>query len=267
MDIPASAFQMTATDGTITTPNLGFGSIQEAAGQSATSDFIVYDTLGIPLDVRLTSVLESRDGQSSTYRWFADSADNDPATGVDIAVGTGLVTFDGLGSYISSTDNTVQVDRQNVSSATPLDFDMDFSQISGLSTDNSTLDVSRQDGSGPGVLINFIVGEDGLIRGVFSNGMTRDLGQLRLARFGNAAGVEQKGENLFSAGVNSGLPVNGNPGEQGIGTIISGAQELSNTDIGSNLIDLILASTMYRGNTRVITTVQQMMDELLSLRR
>ena len=72
---------------------------------------------------------------------------------------------------------------------------------------------------------------------------------------------------MYVAGVNSGLPVMGNPGEQGIGTIVGGATELSNTDIGGNLIDLILASTMYRSNTRVITTVQQMFDELLALRR
>jgi len=117
------------------------------------------------------------------------------------------------------------------------------------------------------VLTSFIVGEDGTIRGVFSNGITRDLGQIRLARFGNPAGLEQKGENLYSTGVNSGLAVMGNPGEQGIGSIIAGATELSNTDIGSNLIDLILASTMYRGNTRVITTSQEMLDELLALQR
>ena len=110
-------------------------------------------------------------------------------------------------------------------------------------------------------------GEDGTIRGVFSNGATRDLGQLRLARFANPTGLVQRGQNLFAEGVNSGLPVQGDPGQQGIGTIIAGATELSNTDIGTSLIDLILASTMYRGNTRVITTSQQMLDELLALRR
>jgi len=111
------------------------------------------------------------------------------------------------------------------------------------------------------------VGEDGRISGVFSNGITRSLGQIRLARFGNPTGLEQKGQNMYATGVNSGLPVEGNPGEQGIGSIIAGAVELSNTDVGSNLIDLILASTMYRGNTRVITTSQQMLDELLSIHR
>jgi flagellar hook protein FlgE len=148
-----------------------------------------------------------------------------------------------------------------------LSLDLDFSQISGLAAEHSTLAVSRQDGSATGTLTSFMVGEDGVIRGVFSNGITRDLGQVVLARFANPAGLEQKGENLYAPGVNSGNAVAKPPGENGNGTIIAGAVELSNTDIGGNLIDLILASTMYRGNTRVITTAQQMLDELLSLRR
>jgi flagellar hook protein FlgE len=184
-------------------------------------------------------------------------------------VGTGLIRFDGNGNFISATEDTVSIDRANIPSVSPLEFDLNFEQISGLSTqgEGSELAISLQDGSAPGTLTSFIVGEDGTIRGVFSNGITRDLGQIRLARFANPAGLEQKGQNLYSTGVNSGLPVEGDPGSSGIGSIIAGAVELSNTDIGENLIDLILASTMYRGNTRVITTAQQMLDELLSLRR
>ncbi|MHB8900513.1 MAG: flagellar hook-basal body complex protein [Thermoguttaceae bacterium] len=247
--------------------NLPWGVRQEAVGESAVTDFLVYDSLGIPLRVRLTAVLEERNSTSTTYRWFADSPDNDPTTGTEIAVGTGRVTFDGEGNMIAVSESTVSIERRHVSSASPLEFELDFSNMSGLAAENSTVAVSRQDGSAPGVLTSFIVGEDGVIKGVFSNGVTRDLGQIRLARFANPSGLEQKGENLYAEGVNSGLPVEGDPGAQGTGGIISGAVELSNTDIGSNLIDLILASTMYRGNTRVITTAQEMIDELLSLRR
>jgi flagellar hook protein FlgE len=241
--------------------------VYEAAGESAVTDFIAYDSLGMSVRVRLTAVLESRNSTSTTYRWFADSADNMPASGVAIAVGTGLITFDGEGNFDTATNDKVSVDRELVASASPLEMKLDFNNISGLAATKSTLAVSRQDGSAPGVLTSFIVGEDGRISGVFSNGITRDLAQIRLARFANPAGLEQKGENIFAAGVNSGLPIEGNPNEQGIGSIISGAQELSNTDIGGNLIDLILASTMYRGNTRVISTATQMLDELLALRR
>lgn len=247
--------------------NLPFTTAQTAVGESAVTDFIAYDSLGIPVSVRMTAVLESRTSTATTYRWFADSGDNDPAQGAEIAVGTGLISFDGEGNFATSNGDTVSIDRAHVSSRSPLEFVLNFSQLSGLAADKSTLAVSRQDGSAPGVLSSFIVGEDGLIRGVFSNGITRDLAQIRLARFGNPVGLEQKGQNLYTTGVNSGLPVQGNPGSQGIGSIVAGAVELSNADIGTNLIDLILASTMYRGNTRVITTAQQMFDELLSLRR
>ncbi|MCR4414090.1 MAG: flagellar hook-basal body complex protein [Thermoguttaceae bacterium] len=266
IEIDLSGMQLVTASGK-TNINLPWGSIQEAVGQSAVADFIAYDSLGIPVRCRITAVLQERTSGQTTYRWFADSADNDPATGVQIAVGTGLIRFDGNGNVISVTADTVSIDRRHLASATPLEFKLDFSALSGLAAEKSSLAVSRQDGSAPGVLTSFIVGEDGRIRGVFSNGMTRDLGQIRLVRFANPNGLEQRGQNLFAAGVNSGLPVEGNPGEQGIGEIIAGAVELSNTDIGANLIDLILASTMYRGNTRVITTAQQMLDELLALRR
>ncbi len=266
LDIGLSGM-MLKTDSGAQNIDLPWATVQKAVGESAVTDFLVYDSLGIPLRVRLTAVLEKRDSISTTYRWFADSPDNDPLTGAAISVGTGQITFDGEGNFISTTESTASIDRRHVSSASPLEFELDFSQISGLAADRSTLSVSRQDGSAPGVLTSFIVGEDGTIRGVFSNGATRDLGQLRLARFANPSGLEQRGQNLYAEGVNSGLPVQGDPGQQGIGTIIAGATELSNTDIGGDLIELILASTMYRGNTRVITTAQQMLDELLALRR
>jgi len=148
-----------------------------------------------------------------------------------------------------------------------LEFELDFSELSGLAESESTLGASGQDGFAAGKLASFLVTENGRLVGVFTNGVSRDLGQLRLARFANSSGLEQVGENLYAAGVNSGLPIEGNPSSQGIGSITAGAVELSNTDIGQNLIELILASTQYRGGTRVITTVQQMLDELLSLRR
>ena len=267
IEISQAGMQAVLANGTSETVSMAFRSTQDAVGESAVADFLAYDTLGIPLAVRLTTVLESRDDTSTVYRWFADCSDSSPATGAEIGVGTGLITFDGEGNYISSTNSTVSVQRRGVSSASPLEFELNFSQLSGLQTDRSSLAVSRQDGSGAGTLTSFIMGEDGVIRGVFSNGITRDLGQVRLARFANANGLEQKGKNLFSYGVNSGLPVIGSPGEQGIGTLVAGAVELSNTDIGKNLIEMILASTMYRGNTRVITTAQQLFDELLALRR
>jgi flagellar hook protein FlgE len=102
---------------------------------------------------------------------------------------------------------------------------------------------------------------------VFSNGITQDLGQIRLARFANPNGLEQRGQNLYAQGINTGLPIEGRPGEDGIGSVSAGALELSNTDVGGDLVNLVLASTQYRSNARVITATQQLFDELLNLRR
>ncbi len=240
---------------------------QEAVGAGAITDTVVYDSLGTNLPLRVTMVLEDRSGTETTYRWFADSADNSFGSTPTIAVGTGTVTFDTSGNFKTAYQDSVSISRDGFPTVNPLTFQLDFTQTSGLAAANNSLAVTRQDGSSAGTLTNFIVGEDGVVKGVFSNGISRTLAQIRLARFSNPTGLEQRGLNLFATGVNSGLPVQGNPGSQGIGTILAGAVELSNTDVGGGLIDLILASTMYRGNARVITTVQQMFDELMNLRR
>jgi flagellar hook protein FlgE len=265
IDIDSSALQLT-TAGATSNVSLPFTSVQSAVGESAICDTLAYDSLGVPVAVRLTAILEAQDGDSTTYRWFADSADNQPTSGVDISVGTGLITFNSDGKPTPVDPTTLLIQRNDIASVSPLSFDLDFSQVSGLDA-SSNLAVTYQDGFPPGVLVSFIVGEDGVVRGVFDNGVARDLGQIQLGRFANPAGLEQRAENLFAEGINSGAAMQGNPSEHGFGKIVAGAVELSNTDIGGNLIDLILASTMYRGNTRVITTAQQLLDELLALRR
>jgi flagellar hook protein FlgE len=268
IEIRLSGLNFKADDATTPTQlNMNFTSTQQAKGQSAVADFVAYDSLGIPVSVRITTVLESRTDTETTYRWFADSGDNDPASGSAIAVGTGEIKFNGEGQFLSSTNSAVAIARSNIPSLSPLEFTLDFNQISGLAAAKSSLSASRQDGFPPGKLTSYLIGEDGKIRGVFDNGTERDLGQIRLARFANPSGLDQRGNNLYASGVNSGLPVVGDPGEQGIGTVVSGAVEQSNTDLSKNLIDLITASTQYRGNARVITAAQQLLDELLNLRR
>lgn len=268
LEISLSSFRLRDNNGIVTTPNLGFDTIQEARGMSTVADFVAYDSLGIGINVRVTAVLESKTDSSTVYRWFADTPDNEDREGSpSISVGTGLVTFDGEGNFISATNTTVSVRREQGPSASPLEFELDFTKVSGLAATRATLSAARQDGSPSGKLTSYIIGEDGVIRGVFSSGVTRDLGLIRLASFANPVGLEQRGLNLFAQGVNSGLPVVGDPGEQGIGTLVAGAVELSNTDVGRNLIDLVLATMQYRGNSRVITTAQELLDELLNLRR
>ena len=152
-------------------------------------------------------------------------------------------------------------------STKPLQINLNFDNVNGLASNNASLAAARQDGSPPGVLNSYVIGDDGTIRGVFSNGITRDLGQIRIARFSNPSGLEQRGQNLFAQGINTGLPIEGRPSENGLGSISAGALELSNTDVGGDLVTLVLASTQYRSNARVITATQQLFDELLNIRR
>jgi flagellar hook protein FlgE len=274
LDVGLSAFRLQATGSVTTTPiSIAFDETQSANGEGSITDFLVFDSLGIPLNVRITTVLEAKDGNSTTYRWYATSQDNEPLTGVDTVVGNGVIIFDGNGRIVSGGTNSLAIEREQTASQSPLEFTLDFNQVSGLAVSNnlgesvSNLSMTRQDGFPPGTLTSFIITESGLIRGVFSNGTERPLGQVRMARFANNSGLQQVGDNMFTSGVNSGEPIEGNPGDRGIGALTAGAVELSNTDIGQNLIELILASTQYRGGTRVITAAQQLLDELMSLRR
>lgn len=267
LQIKLSGLQLLDSTGGTSTINMPFTSTQVATGESAMTDFVAYDSLGSSLNVHVTAVLVDSSSTATTWRWYADSSSNaNPSDPNDTSVGTGTISFDGSGNFLSSTNSTVMIYRNGTAAISPETFTLDFTKLSGLSSSKSTLAVSSQDGSAAGTLTSYLVGTDGVITGVFSNGITRDLGQIVLARFANKNGLVQMGENLFSTGVNSGLPIVGTPGSNGTGSIVSGAIEQSNTDIGGNLIDLILASTMYRGNARVISTVQTMFDELLQLR-
>jgi flagellar hook protein FlgE len=265
--IDPAAFQLTTTNGTTTPISLTFNTTQQAVGTGAVANFVTYDSLGDPINVRVTAEMQSQTSSETTYRWYADSPDNQPNSGSNIAVGTGLITFDGQGNFISATSDTVSIDRGNTPATSPLNFKLNFSALSGLSATSSSLAASAQDGFPPGKLTSYSIGSDGTIAGVFDNGTQRNLGQVQLARFANPDGLVQEGQNEFAAGVNSGLPVTVSPDTEGVGSIVSGSVELSNTDISQSLIQLISASTTYRGNAQVISTASQLWDDLLNLQR
>lgn len=272
--VPLTAFRLVPEGSTAPqTISLSFTETQAADGPGTSTEMIVYDSLGLPLGVRITTVLEEKTSNSTVYRWYASSSENEPIGGVSTVVGNGLLEFDTNGDLISATQDRISVQRNTTASETPLEVQLDFSLIKSLGETDaqgnpvSSLNFASQDGFQPGVLTDFIITDDGLIQGQFSNGTQRTVGQIVMARFANNAGLSQVGDSLFDVGVNSGEPLFGTPGEDGIGTLTAGAVELSNTDVGQNLIELILASTQYRAGSRVITTSQELLDELLALRR
>ncbi|MEX0717929.1 MAG: flagellar hook-basal body complex protein [Planctomycetaceae bacterium] len=248
------------------TKGLTFNKTQSANGESAITDFIVYDSLGEQITLKMTSYLESQSGSQTVFRFFVESFDDSRG---DTALSNGTITFDSLGNVVDTTGSTFSIERNDSAAVSPMQITLDLSNISGISSVSagSTLSLVLQDGSGPGTLTNFVIDENGIINGVFDNGVIRTLGQVTLARFTNPQGLVEAGGGTFREGVGSGSPFLVTAGNFGAGTIRAGAIELSNTDIGRNLVDLIVASTNYRGNARVISAIQQLVDELLVLGR
>ena len=162
--------------------------------------------------------------------------DPDPGTGED----TGKITVDGF---------TVDIH--------------DLTQFSG----NTEARVSNSDGSGAGVLSSYTVSNTGQIVGVFSNGLKQSLGQVALANFNNVNGLEKIGDSMFRSTVNSGLAQVGAAGSAGLGLITSGALEMSNVDLAQEFTNLVIAQRGFQANSRIITTSDEILQELVNLKR
>jgi flagellar hook protein FlgE len=154
-----------------------------------------------------------------------------------------------------------------VASVSPLDFDfeMDIGTLMALATNAPGVRQTYQDGAGAGTLYDFQILGNGVIMGRFTSGVERPLGQIPLATFKNQEGLYKAGDSLFLQSTNSGDAMIGIADTNGIGSIKSNCLELSNTDMGTDIVDMILASAMYRANAKVMTTSNEMFDALLRI--
>ncbi|MFI7596946.1 flagellar hook protein FlgE [Actinoplanes sp. NPDC049681] len=132
---------------------------------------------------------------------------------------------------------------------------------------NTEARVSASDGSAAGILSSYTVSNTGQIVGVFSNGLKQTLGQLALANFNNVNGLEKTGDSMFRSTVNSGLAQVGAAGTAGLGLITSGALEMSNVDLAQEFTNLVIAQRGFQANSRIITTSDEILQELVNLKR
>jgi flagellar hook protein FlgE len=237
---------------------------QNATGDSIFTSFKAYDSLGSEVDLDVTMVLVQKATTGNTWRFYVESPDD---SDVDLVLGSGTLTFDTDGRFFAATDNIFTIDRVDMGSENPLSVELDFGRVSGLDARTSTLLMTWQDGFPPGSLNNFSIGTDGTISGTFTNGLSRTLGQLALATFANPEGLVQESNNTYSVGPNSGDAVITKPLELGAGRILSGALELSNVDLAREFVGLITASTGFSGAGRVVSTSNQLLEELMVLAR
>jgi len=190
-------------------------------------------------------------------------------------IASGTLTFDSNGKLQTSTQNAVQFNPLGATAPQTLTFnfgDPTGSGGTGLAgvTQFSSTSASTfigQDGFGSGQLSSIKVDSQGTIDGTFTNGQTRVLGQVAVANFSAPDQMQSVGGNLYSQSQQSGQPVVGAPGAGGRASVISGSLEQSNVDLAQQFVDMIAAQRSFEANSKSITTADQLLSELIAMKR
>ncbi|CFX65142.1 Fagellar hook-basal body protein, FlgE/F/G [Syntrophomonas zehnderi OL-4] len=191
-----------------------------------------------------------------------------PANSNRILRVTGL-DFDKMGKMLGQQPDpdplTLTIERDAIG-ADDIKFTIDFNSINQFNG-QSTAWAEKQNGYKQGNLTSYSIGTDGTIIGIYDNDEARSLARVALFTFENPAGLKQAGSSLFSESSNSGLANMGVPGEGGKGTIIPSSLEMSNVDLSEEFTDMIVTQRGFQANSRIITTSDEMLQELVNLKR
>ena len=233
-----------------------------AALDTVTRNVQVFDSLGTPRDITVTF---TKSATTNEWDWVATSTDPD----INTVTGSDTIVFDTDGSVLSGGIGNVSITFLAGIPAAPVDpfvFDLDFNEVSQLSS-LSDISITFQDGYPRGTLEAFNIGANGVLNGVFSNGLTQVLGQVALGTFSNNGGLIREGNNLFRESPGSGLPQVGTPGTGGRGQVSGGVLEGSNVDLGTEFSNLIVTQRGFQANARTITTADTLLQETVNLVR
>ena len=242
----------------------------------------VYDTLGSPHTV---TVYFKKQG-SNQWEWHAvmnsssldNGIPNDDGSDRLMEVGSGgILQFNPNGSLKNESGHN-DVYFNFAGGATLMqEIDVNFGDStteggSGLDgttqyADSSATFSQTQDGFPAGSLSGVNIGNDGLISGIFSNGEIKALARLALAMFNSPWGLEKKGDNVWAETIKSGNVSVGLPGTAGRGTIASNSLEQSNVDIATEFVKMIAAQRAFQANAKMITTSDELLNEVVNLKR
>ena len=227
----------------------------------------IYDIQGNPHTLEVS--WEKIDNNQWRWRaWF-------PSEGVDVTPNTGILNFGqnakvstpavpevkiGFGAF-GAEDATVKLDFSGES------FNKD--EMEGVTQYGSEFTTKGyyQDGYGMGVLNDFSVAKDGTVMGVYSNGVNKPISKVVLALFANTTGLEKVGDTVFMESANSGIAQIVPPQTGGAGSITGGALEMSNVDLSEEFVRLIVAQRGFQASARIVTTSDQVLEELINLKR
>jgi len=228
----------------------------------------VYDSLGNAHTLEVS--WEKIDNNQWRWRaWLPSEA------GVTISNNTGIMEFDSDGKITTGSSGVIGLNFASLG-ADDATITLDFTGESfgkdvmeGVTQYGSTFTTKGyyQDGYGMGVLNDFAAGKDGTITGVYSNGVNLPLYRMALALFSNPTGLTKVGSTAFAASNNSGLAQIVAAGEGGAGTIAGGTLEMANVDLSEEFVRLIVAQRGFQANARVVTTSDQVLEEVINIKR
>jgi flagellar hook protein FlgE len=231
----------------------------------------VYDSLGNP--VELTFNFERTASGWDYYVSSSSGTVTAPVSGTEYSL-----IFNASGALVpasctpSSSDPTITV--TGLTPASNLSVTWTILDSTGA-TDGSVTGYSAtsvktsqtQDGYPSGMLQGISVDEDGVFTGLYSNGTMLSFAQVALADFASYAGLAKQGSNLFTSSLASGQPVISAPNTAGVGAIAPSSLEMSNVDLANEFVELITTQRAFQANSKVITTSDEVLSELINIKR
>lgn len=262
-NLDSSAATITAVDPANPT-DAELAAPENAASVTQTSKGI-YDSLGVKHDITLVA------WKVAPNKWdFKVDLSSLNGGGTPSTFGPGSLVFKSDGTLDATASTIPAIKFKPAGNAADVSMTLNPGSgamgITSFASGNSAL-VRDQDGYTSGSLERITVGRDGTIVGAFSNGTNQALAQVALADFNNPGGMERAGDNMYTVSSNSGSPVIGYSGRETSSTIASGALEMSNVDLAQEFTDMIITQRGFQANGKMITTSDDMLQELIGLKR
>ena len=235
--------------------NLG-GNITAGTTTAMTLGVTAYDGAGVAHSLSIVVTPSGASPMSCTV----DVTDTTDPT--NVVTGTqGTAAFTAAGAYDTAGSTAASI---ALADGTAINID-----LAGLTAYGGpkSLSVIRADGAAAGSLQQFQIGADGSVLGIFSNGQKLVMAKLALANFNNPPGLEKIGNTSFRSTTNSGLAQVGTAMTGGRGQLLGGTLEMSNVDLAQEFTNLIIAQRGFQANSRVITTSDQMLQDLVDIKR
>ncbi|TFW10254.1 flagellar hook protein FlgE, partial [Oxalobacteraceae bacterium OM1] len=228
------------------------------------SSVTVFDSLGVSHVMQLYYVKNATPGQWDVYATCDSQPLATPQLGSLHFKSDGTIDTTATTLPFSGSIDIATLDPTSIATS-PLVIDFDFK---GSTQSGGQFQVTKlsQDGYTSGELSGFVIGNDGIITGRYTNGKSAPLGQIILAKFQNPNGLQPLGNNVWAESASSGQPLIGSPGGGGLGVLKSSAVEDSNVDLTAELVNMITAQRVYQANAQTIKTQDQVLQTLVNLR-